>query len=83
MLSELRDRFDLIVVDSAPLVPFAEGVQLSRKVDGVVLVIRSAATRQSSAQRVLGLLDDAGANVLGSVLNGRRFYIPRVIYDRL
>lgn len=83
MLSELRGRFDLIVVDSAPLVPFAEGVLLSRKVDGVVLVVRSAATRQSSAQRVLGLLDDAGANVLGSVLNGRRFYIPRFIYDRL
>ncbi|MFH1866383.1 MAG: CpsD/CapB family tyrosine-protein kinase [Candidatus Eisenbacteria bacterium] len=83
MLSELRDRFDLIVIDSAPLVPFAEGVQLSQKVDGVVLVIRSAATRQASAQRVLGLLDAAGANVLGSVLNGRRFYIPRFIYDRL
>jgi len=83
MLSELRDRFDFIVIDSAPLVPFAEGVQLSRKVDGVVLVIRSAATRQASAQRVLALLDDAGARVLGSVLNGRRFYIPRSIYDRL
>lgn len=83
MLSELRDRFDLIVIDSAPLVPFAEGVQLSQKVDGVVMVIRSAATRQASAQRVLGLLDDAGAHVLGSVLTGRRFYIPRFIYDRL
>jgi capsular exopolysaccharide synthesis family protein len=83
MLRELRDRFELIVIDSAPLVPFAEGVQLSRKVDGVVMVVRSASTRQTTAQRVLGLLDDAGANVLGSVLNGRRFYIPRFIYDRL
>ncbi len=83
MLSECRDRFDLIVIDSAPLVPFAEGVQLSRKVDGVVLVVRSGATKQAQAQRVLALLDDAGARVLGSVLNGRRFYIPRFIYDRL
>ncbi len=83
MLSEFRDRFDLIVVDSAPLVPFAEGVRFSRKVDGVVMVIRSAATKQVQAQRVLTLLDDAGARVLGSVLNGRRFYIPRFIYDRL
>jgi Mrp family chromosome partitioning ATPase len=83
MLSEFRDRFDLIVIDSAPLVPFAEGVQLSRKVDGVVLVIRSAATKQVQARRVLALLDDAGARVLGAVLNGRRFYIPRFIYDRL
>jgi capsular exopolysaccharide synthesis family protein len=83
MMSELRSRFDLIVIDSAPLVPFAEGVQLSQKVDGVVMVIRSAATRHASAQRVLALLDDAGAKVLGSVLNGRRFYIPKFIYDRL
>ena len=83
MLSELRGRFDLIIIDSAPLVPFAEGVQLSQKVDGVVLVIRSATTRHASAQRVLALLDDAGTKVLGSVLNGRRFYIPKFIYDRL
>jgi Mrp family chromosome partitioning ATPase len=83
MLRELRDKFELIVIDSAPLVPFAEGVQLSRKVDGVVMVVRSASTKQTTAQRVLALLDDAGANVLGSVLNGRRFYIPRFIYDRL
>jgi capsular exopolysaccharide synthesis family protein len=83
MLRELRDRFGLIVIDSAPLVPFAEGVQLSRKADGVVLVVRSAATKQATAQRVLALLEDAGATVLGSVLNGRRFYIPGFIYDRL
>ena len=61
----------------------AEGVQLSRRVDGVVIVIRSASTKQTMVRRVLALLDDAGANVLGSVLNGRKFYIPQVIYDRL
>jgi capsular exopolysaccharide synthesis family protein len=83
MLRELRERFELVVIDSAPLVPFAEGVQLSRKVDGAVLVVRSATTKESSAARVLALLDDAGANVIGSVLNGRRYYIPRFIYDRL
>ena len=83
MLSELRDSFDLIVIDSAPLIPFAEGIQLSRKVDGVILVVRSATTKHAQAQRVLALLDDAGASVLGSVLNGRRFYIPRFIYNRL
>ena len=83
MLSELRQQFELIVIDSAPLVPFAEGVQLSRKTDGVVLVIRSASTKHATAQRALALLDDAGAKVLGSVLNGRRYYIPKFIYDRL
>jgi capsular exopolysaccharide synthesis family protein len=83
MLNELRRQFELIVIDSAPLIPFAEGAQLSRKADGVVLVIRSASTKQASARRALSLLDDAGAVVLGSALNGRRYYIPRFIYDRL
>ncbi|MBN2565246.1 MAG: CpsD/CapB family tyrosine-protein kinase [Candidatus Eisenbacteria bacterium] len=83
ILRELRSRFELIVIDSAPLIPFAEGTQLSRKADGVVVVIRSSVTRQATLQRALVVLDDAGANVLGSVLNGRKFYIPRFIYDRL
>lgn len=83
MMSELRSRYQLIVFDSAPLIPFSEGVQLSRKVDGVVVVIRSASTKQTLVRRTLGLLGDAGANVLGCVLNGRKFYIPQFIYDRL
>lgn len=83
MLRELRSSFELIVIDSAPLLPFAEGVQLSRKADGVVVVIRSAVTRQATLQRALTSLDDAGANVLGSVLNGKKFYIPQFIQDRL
>jgi capsular exopolysaccharide synthesis family protein len=83
MLEELRRSFELIVIDSAPLLPFAEGAPLSRKADGVVVVVRSAFTRQATLQRALATLDDAGANVLGSVLNGRKFYIPQFIYNRL
>jgi capsular exopolysaccharide synthesis family protein len=83
LLKNLRNRFELVVFDSAPLIPFAEGLQLSRKVDGVIIVIRSAVTKQQAIQRVLLTLEDAKANVLGSVLNGRKFYIPQFIYDRL
>ena len=82
-LGEFRNAYDLVVVDSAPLAPFSEGVQLSRVVDGVVMVIHSASTKQTTARRVLAMLDDAGANVLGSVLNGRKLYIPQFIYERL
>lgn len=83
MLGGLRADHELVVVDSAPLLPFSEGLPLSQNVDGVVVVVRSAETKQGSIQRLLALLDDAGANVLGSVLNVRKHYIPRFIYDRL
>jgi capsular exopolysaccharide synthesis family protein len=83
LLAELRRRFGCVVVDVPPLLPFSDGVQLSRRVDGVVIVIRSGRTKRELIQHGLALLDDAGARVLGSVLNRRRFYIPRFVYDRL
>jgi len=82
-VAELRRRFGFVVIDMSPIVPFSEGAQLSRMVDGVVLVVRSGRTKRELVQRALELLDDAGARVLGTVLNRRRFYVPRFIYERL
>ncbi|MBM3307185.1 MAG: CpsD/CapB family tyrosine-protein kinase [Candidatus Eisenbacteria bacterium] len=82
-VAELRRRFGFVVIDMAPIVPFSEGVQFSRAVDGVVLVVRSGNTKRELVQRAMELLGDAGARVLGTVLNRRRFYVPRFIYERL
>lgn len=83
LLTELRERFNYVVLDMPPLLSFSEGVPISRMVDGVILVIRSGHTKRELVERALELLGDAGANVLGTVLNRRKFHIPRMIYDRL
>jgi capsular exopolysaccharide synthesis family protein len=83
VIAELRRRFGFVVIDMSPIVPFSEGVQFSRMTDGIVLVIRSGRTKRELVQRALELLGDAGARVLGTVLNRRRFYVPRFIYERL
>lgn len=82
-IAELRRRFGFVVIDMSPIVPFSEGVQFSRMADGVVLVVRSGRTKRELVQRALELLGDGGARVLGTVLNRRRFYVPRFIYERL
>ncbi len=82
-IAELRRRFGYVVVDMSPIVPFSEGAQFSRLADGVVLVVWSGRTKRELVQRALELLGDAGATVLGTVLNRRRFYVPRFIYERL
>jgi protein-tyrosine kinase len=82
-IAELRRRFGFVVIDMSPIVPFSEGAQFSRVADGVVLVVRSGRTKRELVQRALDLLGDAGARVLGTVLNRRRFYVPRFIYERL
>ena len=50
--------------------------------DGSVIVIRAGYTRRQLPQRTVELLDEAGVKVLGAVLNRRRFYIPRFVYER-
>lgn len=59
--------FDWIIVDSSPVIPVSDGVNLARACDGVLLVARSAVTKYPVAQRAASEL--RAANVLGFVLN--------------
>jgi Mrp family chromosome partitioning ATPase len=52
-------------------------------VDGVILVITYDKTRRQVAVRAKKDLEDAGANILGVVINRRKYYIPDWIYRRL
>lgn len=83
MISELRKQFAFIAVDAAPLLGSPEGAQVSQLADCVVLVVRFGHTRRQLPERALEILRDADARVLGTVLNRRRFYIPRFVYERL
>ena len=70
ILQELRSQFRFVVVDSAPLLPFADGRALATLVDGLVFVGRSGITTHHVMRRSLELLDEVhGAPVLEFVLN--------------
>jgi capsular exopolysaccharide synthesis family protein len=59
--------FDWIIIDSSPVVPVSDGVNLARSCDGVLLVARAGVTKYAVAQRAASEL--RSANVLGFVLN--------------
>jgi capsular exopolysaccharide synthesis family protein len=82
-LSNAREEFDYIILDSAPMPNFAEARVLCKKVDGVILVVESGKIRMQVALRVRKELEDAGARILGVVLNKRKYYIPEWLYKRL
>lgn len=83
VIAELRGRFAYIIVDAAPVLPWPESGGLSRKVDGTIVVIRAGHTKRELVERAMRLVEDAGGRILGTVLNRRRYYIPRFIYERL
>ncbi len=68
LLKLVNNRFDFVVLDSPPLLSVSEGLILSRRVDGVILVARTSARRNQIIQAV-GKLKEINANLIGSVLN--------------
>jgi protein-tyrosine kinase len=82
-LKKLRQRFDLVLIDSEPAALSADSLAISSKVDGVVLVVEAEKTRRPVAESVRDKIKRSGGNILGVVLNKRRYYIPEWIYKRL
>ena len=80
---KLKQRFDLILVDSPPATTSTDGLAMSSKVDGVILVVEAEKTRWPVAESVKDRITRSGGNILGIVLNKRRFYIPEWIYNKL
>lgn len=79
----LKERFDLILFDTAPLTSCADALAISRHVDGVIIVLEADKTRLPAAESIRDKLRESGGNVIGTVFNKRRFHIPEAIYKRL
>lgn len=79
-LQTVRERFDHVVIDAPPLQGFPESIVLSRKADGVILVIDAGRTKRRAGLWAKQQIDDAGGKILGVVLNKRKFYIPNWLY---
>jgi Mrp family chromosome partitioning ATPase len=67
LLRQAAPYFDWIIVDSSPVIPVSDGVNLARSCDGVLLVARAGVTKYLVAQRAAAEL--RASHVLGFVLN--------------
>ena len=70
LLRALETEADLVVVDSPPLLSFADAAVLASVTQGVLLVARAGKTRRDDAVRALDSLAAVRARVLGAVLTG-------------
>jgi tyrosine-protein kinase Etk/Wzc len=69
LMQHLSGRFEHIVIDTPPVLAVTDATILSRIVDGVVLVAQCGGTSIAALQRTRRTLDNAGARILGVVLN--------------
>jgi polysaccharide biosynthesis transport protein len=68
-LRTLKTRYDFVLIDSPPVVPVSDAVDLSTMVDGVVLIVRGQQTPKHLAKMAVAQLNNSHTTILGVVLN--------------
>lgn len=68
LVGAIAEHGDMVLFDAPPVAAVADAVVLSRRVDGVLLVVDSGRTRRETARRAKEQLERVGARLLGVVL---------------
>jgi len=82
-LKALRWNFDYVLIDCPSPAVSSDATTLAPLVDGVSVVVKAAQTRRGQIQRCQQLIESAGGNFLGFILNKRQYPVPNWLYRRL
>jgi capsular exopolysaccharide synthesis family protein len=69
VVRSLLDRVDYVILDTAPLLPVADGSEVAALADGTLLVVRYKLTTESQVKRSVASLARVDAKLLGVLLN--------------
>lgn len=69
LLSEATDRYDIVILDSPPLLPVTDSALLSRFCGGVLVVVGSGSVTRPELSTAISSLEAVDASILGLVLN--------------
>lgn len=69
LLEDLRQHFEMVIIDSPPLLPVTDAAVLASRADGALVVIRHGQTTKEQWRQAQGRLDQVDAKLLGVVMN--------------
>lgn len=68
VLHEAKTHADIVLIDSAPLVPVGDAIPIANAVDGVLLVVKLGESQRDEVRRALKLLGTLRSKVIGVVI---------------
>lgn len=83
LLSQCKKRYAFTIIDIPSLGQSVDGFKVVSACDGIVMAIESEQLRLEVAQEWCKQFAAGGVKTIGAVLNKRRFYIPKWIYNTL
>ena len=69
LITELEQQFDLVIIDTPPVLPVTDALQIAVHVAGVVLVTRLGETTRSGLRRAVDSVTKVNGTLLGIVAN--------------
>ncbi len=69
LLDQFKKQFDMVIIDSPPIVAVADSLLLSVQVSGTVLVVSSGQTNKRILRKAKQQIEDVGGEILGALLN--------------
>ncbi|PPC74964.1 hypothetical protein C4K68_23620 [Pokkaliibacter plantistimulans] len=69
LLDSLKDKYDRIILDTAPILAVSDALALAKQVDGLIYVIKADSTKDAQVRQSMIRLHEINANVVGVVLN--------------
>ena len=83
LFDSVGKQFDFAVVHSDSPLSSPETANFSELSEGCVLILQAEKTRIPVMKHIIEQLEFSGAKIIGTVVDGRRFYIPKFIYNIL
>ncbi|CAM4143133.1 CpsD/CapB family tyrosine-protein kinase [Bacillus luti] len=72
VLLEAYNMFDIVLIDTPPVLAVTDAQILANKCDGIILVVRSEKTEKDKIVKTKQILDKASGKILGVVLNDKQ-----------
>lgn len=70
LLAAFREQFDMVILDTPPVLAATDAVLLSTQADTTLVVVRAGQTKEGDLEHGMEMLQDVGARVAGVLLNG-------------
>lgn len=69
LIKELRESFDIVLLDAPPLLPVTDAALLAAQADGLLAVVRHGKTTRDQLRHALERVESVGAKCVGVVIN--------------
>lgn len=79
-LKGLKERYDFLIIDSPPLLSFADAQTLAKTVDTSIFVVREDRLPAGSLADAMEMLNESSPHIFGCIINGSRTHVSRYGY---